>query len=209
MNSINEMAFEWNDGYGFYYVNGLNLSEELFHKLKSNNYTTTDFALEENEEVKSAVISFIQQKEGEEGIYRFFAKDLKEVDTFIDNKENKYLEGTTKGMNIGVYSLFKGEINNTEVAYVRCYCPSTDRMFFLGVEPTNTNAKDAIASLYQVPKLLSNNIKTISRQGEIFSTTFDEETTNKLKNNEFSLDDLKNYVSLSGDEYFKLMTYEY
>ena len=209
MNSINEMAFEWNDGYGFYYVNGLNLSEELFHKLKSNNYTTTDFALEENEEVKSAVISFIQQKEGEEGIYRFFAKDLKEVDTFIDNKENKYLEGTTKGMNIGVYSLFKGEINNTEVAYVRCYCPSTDRMFFLGVEPTNTNAKDAIASLYQVPKLLSNNIKTISRQGEIFSTTFDEETTNKLKNNEFSLEELKDYVSLSGDDYFKLMTYEY
>ena len=209
MNSINEMAFEWSDGYGFYYVNGLNLTEKLFNKLKSNNYTTTDFAQEVNEEIKSAVISFIQQKDGEEGVYRFFAKDLKEVDIFIDKKENKYLEGTTKGMNIGVYTLFKGVINNTEVAYVRCYCPSTDRMFFLGVEPSNTNAQDSIASLYQVPKLLKNNIVTISRQGEIFSTTFDENTTNKLKNNEFSLDELKDYVSLSGEEYFSKMTYEY
>ncbi len=209
MNSIEEKAFEWSDGYGFYYINGLNVSEELFNKLKSNTYTTTDFAEEQNEEVKSAVISFIQQKEGEEGIYRFFAKDLKEVDTFVDKKEKEYLEGTTNGMNIGVYTLFKGQINNTDVAYVRCYCPSTDRMFFLGVEPTNTNAKDAIASLYQVPKVLKNNIVTISRQGEIFSTTLDEKTTEKLKNNEFSLGELEDYVSLDGDTYFAKMTYEY
>jgi len=153
MNSINEMAFEWSDGYGFYYVNGLNLTEELFIKLKENNYSIEDFAKEPNEEVKSAVISFIQQRDGEEGVYRFFKENLKEVDTYIDKKEDKYLEGTTNGMNIGVYTLFKGEINNTEVAYVRCYCPSTDRMFFLGVEPINTNAQDSIASLYQVPKL--------------------------------------------------------
>jgi hypothetical protein len=159
--------------------------------------------------VKSAIISFIQQRDGEEGVYRFFQKNLLEVDVFVNKKEKVYLEGTTNGMNIGVYTLFKGKINGTSVAYVRCYCPSTDRMFFLGVKPNNTNAKDAIASLYQIPKILVNNIESISRQGEIFSTTFDKITTNKLKNKEFCNEELKNYVSLSGDDYFRLITYEY
>ena len=112
-------------------------------------------------------------------------------------------------MNIGVYTLFKGKIDNTEVAYIRCYCPSTDRMFFLGVEPNNINAKDAIASLYQIPRVLKDNIVSISRQGEIFSTTFDKDITEKLKNNKFSFSDLKDYVSLSGDEYFTKMEYEF
>jgi hypothetical protein len=209
LNSISEMAFKWNDDYGFYYVNGLNLSEELFIKLRENKYTILDFSQEKNEEVKSAVISFIQQRDGEEGVYRFFKENLTEVDTFIDKKESKYLEGTTNGMNIGVYTLFKGQINSTKVAYIRCYCPSTDRMFFLGVEPSNTNAKDSIASLYQVPKILKDNIISIARQGEIFSTTFDEKTTEKLKNNEFCLSELKDYVSLSGNEYFEKIEFEY
>ena len=209
LNSITEMAFSWNDGYGFYYVNGLNLKEELFNNLRNNTYTITDFAQEKNEEVKSAVISFIQQKNGEEGVYRFFKESLQEIDTYVDKKESVYLAGTTGSMNIGVYTLFKGQINNTDVAYVRCYCPSSDRMFFLGVEPSNTNAKDSIASLYQVPKILSDNIVSINRQGEIFSTVFDENTTKKLKNNEFSKKDLNNYVSLSGNEYFSKIRFEY
>ena len=74
MNSIEEKAFEWSDGYGFYYINGINVTEELFNKLKSNTYTTTDFAQEQDEEVKSAVISFFQHKEGEEGICGFLQK---------------------------------------------------------------------------------------------------------------------------------------
>ena len=30
-----------------------------------------------------------------------------EVDTFVHKKNEKYLEGTKKGMNIGVYTLFR------------------------------------------------------------------------------------------------------
>ena len=209
MNSIEEKAFEWSDGVGIYYVNGFELKEELFLKLKNNDYTLEEFVNEPNEEIKSAVIGFIQQRDGEFGIYNFFKNHLTETDSFVDKKQPHYLEGTTGGMNVGVYILHKGIINNTDVAYVQCYCPSTDRMFFLGVEPHHKSAKDAIASLYQVPELLKNNIKAIARQGEKFSTIFDEETTLKLKNNQYDLSELNNYVSLSGDEYFSKMTYEF
>ena len=156
--------------------------------------------------MKSAIIALMQERFGEEHVFRFFSKDLKEVDTYVDKKDEKYLEGTTKGMNVGVYTLFKGEINNESVAYVRCYCPSTDRMFFLGVDPKHNNAKDAIASLYRVPKQLKNNIKYIQRQGERFSTVFDEQGTNLLKKKKVNCSDT---VSISGDEYFQKITFEY
>lgn len=107
-------------------------------------------------------------------------------------------------MNIGVYTLFKGKIMNEEIAFVRCFCPSTDRMFFLGVEPIHTKAKDAIASLYRIPRKLKNQIKEINRQGERYSTTFHEGTDINLPK-----DDIKDLVSLSGDEYFDLIKYEF
>jgi hypothetical protein len=172
-------------------------------------YKLEDFLKETNEEIKSTVISMIQETEGDLGVYRFFSDALKEVDTYVDKKDGKYLEGTTKGMNVGVYTLFKGSLNGYDLAYVRCYCPSTDRIFFLGVDPENTNAKDAIGSLYQVPKILKKNIISISRQGEKFSTIFDKKTTEKLENGEFKEKDLRDYVSITGDEYFRLMTYEF
>lgn len=209
LNSIESKAFEWSDGYGFYFVNGMSLPEKIFNKLLKKELTSKEFFELDNEETKSAVIGFIQQKYGEAYLFDFLRENLQEIDTYVDKKENVYLEGTIESTNIGVYTLFKGNINNSEVAYVRCYCPSTDRMFFLGVEPNNTNAKDAIASLYQVPEILKDNIETICRQGEKFSTTFDDKTTEKLKNNQFSLEELNKYVSLPGEKYFQLMKFEY
>ena len=197
------------DGEMFYHVNGVSVTEELFKSLYDRKYTFEEFIKEPNEEIKSVVIAYIQSRDGDTGVYYFIKDYLKEVDTYVDKKSEEFLVGTTNGMNIGVYTLFKGEINNYNIAYVRCYCPSTDRMFFLGVHPSNNNAKDAIASLYRVPKALVNNIVSINRQGEKFSTEFDTETTRKLENKEFSEEDLKEYVSVSGDFYFEKMKYEF
>ena len=127
----------------------------------------------------------------------------------VDKKSDEHLKGTTGGMNIGVYTLFKGEINDTDVAYIRCYCPSTDRMFFLGVESNHDSAKEAIASLYRVPKKLAGKVEYIQRQGERFSTVFNDEGMKMLKNGDLSKNDMQNVVTISGDEYFAKMKYEY
>ena len=159
LNSIEDAAVQFKDGTKYYYIQGRNVSEELFTKLKEDKYTMEDFTKEEDEEIKSACVSFMQQSKGEDYIVSFFRDSLKEVNTFVDKKDERYLEGTTKGMNVGVYTLFKGQINNTDIAYVRCYCPSTDRMFFLGVNSEHNNAKDAISSLYRVPRKLKQQLK--------------------------------------------------
>ena len=207
LNSIEDAAVQFKDGTKYYYIQGRNISEELFTKLKEDKYTMEDFSKEEDEEIKSACVSFMQQSKGEDYIVSFFRDNLREVNTYVDKKDERYLEGTTKGMNVGVYTLFKGQINNTDIAYVRCYCPSTDRMFFLGVNSEHNNAKDAIASLYRVPRKLKQHITHINRQGERFSTNFTKDGLALLK----TLDkkDVEDLVSISGSEYFGKIKYEY
>lgn len=193
--------------YHLYFVHGVGINRDLFKKLVDKTYTFQDWIQESNEEVKSAILSFFEERWGSEYLYRFLSEFMKEIDTYTDKKADTYLEGTTKGMNIGVYTLYKGNVNDIEIAFVRCYCPSTDRMFFLSVDPINTNAKDAIASLYRVPNALMNDIKYIQRQGERFSTIFTDNGLKKLKS--LSKDELGDLVPLSGDEYFDKMRYEY
>ena len=110
-------------------------------------------------------------------------------------------------MNIGVYTLFKGGYGEVELAFVRCYCPSTDRMFFLSVDPENTNAKDAIASLYRIPRKLTGDIKYIQRQGERYSTVLTDNGNALLSN--MSKEEIADLVPVSGNDYFTKLTYEY
>lgn len=205
--SIEGASHEWGGAFRYYYVKGLRIDEKLFKKLQNKEYTFKDFISEKNEEIKSACIAFMEEKWGSAYIYDFFKEWIKEIDTYVDKKDKKYLAGTTGGMNIGVYTYFKGEIEETEIAFVRCYCPSTDRMFFLPVHPENKNAKDAIASLYRVPKKLKNEITSIQRQGEIFSTNFTEKGLIILK--QLSNLDIQDTVSIIGNKYFELLQYEF
>ena len=207
LHNLEEAAIRFKDGYEQHYIQGVFISHELFGKLSKEQYYFDDFIKEENEEIKAACMFFIREKFGENALYKLFDQNLKEVNTYIHKKDSTYLEGTTKGMNVGVYTLFKGQFGNTEIAYVRCYCPSTDRMFYLGVESSFIEAKDAIASLYRIPEKLQPHIKEIKRQGERFSTTFTEKGLNLL--NSISKEEAENLVSISGKEYFEKMTYEF
>lgn len=207
LHNINKASVEFSDKTKYYFVNGRNIPESTFIKLKEDKYTIEDFIKEQNEEIKSASIAYLQEVKGDDFLVTFFKENLKEIDTFVDKKDEKYLKGTTNGMNVGVYTLFKGEINNTNIAYVRCYCPSTDRMFFLGVSSEYNNAKDAIASLYRIPKKLKPYIQEINRQGERFSTCLTQEGKYLVKT--LPKKDIEDLISITGDEYFSKIKYEY
>ncbi len=194
---------KWNN----YYINGRNIPEQYFKSISEKTFTMDDFINETNEEYKSTCIAFMQEKYGDEYLVNFFRKNLNEIDTFTDKKESKHLIGTSGGMNIGVYTLFKGSINNADIAYVRCYCPSTDRMFFLGVDSVHSKAKDAIASLYRIPAKLKPHIKSISRQGERFSTILTEKGNEIL--NSMPQEQIEDVSGLNGKDYFNLIKYEF
>jgi hypothetical protein len=207
LHNIKKAAFEFSDKTCYYFINGRNIPEPTFIKLKEDKYTIQDFIKEQNEEIKSTSIAYLQEVKGDDFLVTFFKENLKEINTFVDKKDEKYLKGTTNGMNVGVYTLFKGEINNTNIAYVRCYCPSTDRMFFLGVSSEYNNAKDAIASLYRIPKKLKPYIQEINRQGERFSTCLTKKGKDLIKT--LPKNDIEDLISITGDEYFSKIKYEY
>lgn len=192
-----------------YFIHGVSISREMYEKLEADKYTFEEFTREDNEEVKAAALSFLEERFGGERVFRFISEYLTEKDTYKDDKYQnpEFLEGTTKSTTIGVYTFFKGRVGDIDLAYVRCYCPSTDRMFFLSVHPENTNAKDAIASLYRCPRLLVDHIQYINRQGERYSTIFNEKGTELM--HKMTKEQAEDLVSISGDKYFSLMRYEY
>jgi len=206
LHSIASPAIEW-IGYHQHYVKGRFVPEHHFYSILNKTFDMNDFINEKNEEYKSSCIAMMQEKHGDDYLIDFFRENLKEVDSFVDKKDEQFLEGTTRGMNVGVYTLFKGQINGEEIAYIRCYCPSTDRMFFLGVNEQCDNAKDAIASLYRIPSKLKDHIKYISRQGERFSTVLTDKGNEIL--NSLSQEDIQSTDCISGNKYFQLMKYEY
>lgn len=182
---------------GFYLLGEDIFSENLANRDKQDR--TSVFKIE-NEEIKAKVLDLDPE---------LLTDYLTKVDTYVDKKEEQYLAGTTKSMNIGVYDLFKGIINNVSVAFVRCYCPSTDRRFLLEVEDHYTNAKDAIASLCQVPKVLKDKINFIQRNGEVYHFDLDESDVEDINNGKYSEKELMDLVSLDGDTYFNKMRFEY
>jgi hypothetical protein len=191
---------------GLYFYSGYFLFvDEYFTEFKRNGAQSYDpssllTTSGVNEELKAKILDLDPT---------LITKHLNKIDSYKDTKPEQYLLGTTKSMNIGIYDLFKGQINRVDVAFVRCYCPSTDRMFLLEVEDKHTNAKDAIASLAQVPRVLKDKVLYIQRNGEVFHMATSNETREEINSGKYSQEELADLVSFTGEEYFSLMRAEY
>ena len=184
-------------------IGNLSVSEETLKAIDNGELTFNMWIGISNEEIKSAFAEYLNQQ-GK--LFDFFRDNLTEMDTFVNERQKgQYLEGTTGGSNIGVYTRFVGNINGADITYVRCYCPSTDRMSFLCTE-NKDNAKDSIASLCEIPLALKDEILEIYRQGEIFSFKLTEKGYDMIDKKKVNYDEK---VYLTGDEYFDKMCYEY
>ena len=188
---------------GLYLYSGFFLlGEDLFLNQLANrsSYDPTSVFQVPNEELKAKILDLAPD---------LMTDYLTKVDTYVDKKEEQYLAGTTRSMNIGVYDLFKGTINEVDVAFVRCYCPSTDRRFLLEVEDHHTNAKDAIASLCQVPSILKDKINFVQRNGEVYHFDIPESDVDDINNGKYTEEELADLVPLDGDTYFSKLRFEY
>lgn len=124
---------------------------------------------------------------------------LKKEDTYVHKEMNNASE---KAM---VYDLFGGTIMDVKVKYVRTYDASSDRQFFLAVDKKYKKAKNAIASLLQVPQDMIPHIKEIARQGEKYYISWKDIS---LDSKEFAKKSATEEVSLTGKQYFDLLAYE-
>ena len=79
------VVFGGSFSYSLYFIHGVAIDRKLYKKISNKEYTFEDFAKENNEEVKNAILSFFEEKFGSEYLFRFLSSNLKEVDTYIDN----------------------------------------------------------------------------------------------------------------------------
>lgn len=96
LHSVDDYAYKFLDGTGFYFFRGQSVEANLFKSLSEQKYTFEDFAHEKNEEIKSLVLAFYEEKFGSDFVFNFISQNLMEVDTFVHKKSEKYLEGTKK-----------------------------------------------------------------------------------------------------------------
>jgi hypothetical protein len=101
LHNIEESSIDWSYStdltkFDCFYINGRNVPSKYFESISNKTFSMDDFTKETNEEYKSSCIVLMQEKHGDEYLVNFFRQNLKEIDTFVDKKDDKYLEGTTK-----------------------------------------------------------------------------------------------------------------
>jgi hypothetical protein len=88
LHSLEGYAISFDDGYGLNYVNGKFLPENIFNEINGSKYLLETFLKESNEEIKSAAIEMMQLVHGDSFLVRFFGDNLKEIDSYVDKKED-------------------------------------------------------------------------------------------------------------------------
>lgn len=191
MHSVNGAAIEFMNGDKHYFINGVNVKEEMYSSLENDSFTLNEFAKLEDEELKAAIITFIRERFGSDKLADFFLEKLTVIDTYNHTENEPYI-------------LYKGNVNNVDIAFVQCTCPSSGRVFMLECEDTFTSAKDAIAGRLMLPKKLIPFLTEIRRQGEIINTSYTEEGMKMLES--LTAEDFNNVEHVPGETYFKLIS---
>ena len=111
LHSINDFAVYFKDGYGQHYVHGVYFSPELFKKcFIEKTIIPQEIISMQNAEQKAVLI--------QEFGYDFILSELK--DKIIIHND-------------GIYELFEFKIGNATVRAIKVICPSTKKIFILGV----------------------------------------------------------------------------
>lgn len=130
LHSFEGMALQFKDKSGFYYLNGRNIPKWVFEKYGNPDYFDL-FRNEENEGIKSGVISLIKEREGNEGLLKFLKAEL------IDEKKITHFESYTETLRLYktkekyTFLCDRNGINNQPYCWSEFTCPSTGATYLI------------------------------------------------------------------------------
>lgn len=137
--NVDGYAIEW-PNYGLYYVNGRKISKEVYDAVINKTYTLDDFINESNEDIKAAVISIIEEREGHEGLIKFLNASI--VDEQSINHTSGHSEIVRLWKTKESYS-FLSDINgdsNVPYAWLELKCPTSGSIYLIATSPHFTDA---------------------------------------------------------------------
>lgn len=133
MHSSTEMAIKWEDGTGFYFINGRHVLDNYFLMAQQGKVTKDTWLSESNEDVKAAWFEII----GSEGVMKVLGAE--QVDSNMTVHANGELEE---------HVLYKTPFILPEIgeklAWVKYICPSTGSTYLISCNPKWDNVKDAV-----------------------------------------------------------------
>lgn len=129
LHSDEKMALEWEDGKGEYYLNGVKFPEKLWKKITTRKMTLKNVMAIEDIDQRTQAMNYIP------------------VAQFLEHAGGKILDTCKKGdIEYKLYELPRGIF--TEVAYFAVYnCPSTDKLYMSGIEPTIGSKKSIVTAM--------------------------------------------------------------
>jgi hypothetical protein len=143
LHNCNGNAAEW--GHSFmpfdcYYVNGRNISTELFAKIDT--ITFNEFLKLENEEDKAAIITVKKERHGNSHVLSFLGAELVDEQEIVHetSKEVQRLYKTKKKFEWANDS--KGN-SNVQLAWNEMQCPSTGQTYLIETCPTFNNVVES------------------------------------------------------------------
>jgi hypothetical protein len=135
LHSTSGAAVKFRDGSAYHFINGRSIPSWIIEQKET--ITRDMFLREKNAEIKGAMYEVL----GQQGISDLLGAQV--VDTCIIHHANGEDERVEL---LKTRDRFE-EIGNVPFAWVKVICPSTGTRYLLGVEPTHTSAKSALASL--------------------------------------------------------------
>mgnify|MGYP001438152239 FL=1 len=141
LHNPNGMAIEWHDGWGLYFINGRCLPPWIWEKAAAGKITKSLFLKEKNTEIRGGIYAVMGQKKMSE-LFDLVVIDEADVDHFY-GKEHVILYQTR--------DKYK-EIGDVPFAWIKVQCPTTSTEYMIGVEPTETDAADALAKSFGLTK---------------------------------------------------------
>jgi len=123
LHSDKQMAMQWKDGTGEYFLNGVKFLEELWKEVVSGNMPFE----------KILAIQDIDQ--------RTQAMRYGDVNKFIEHSKGELLNESKRGNKL--YKIPKGEIFTEDAYYLIYSCPSTGKVYMSGVPKELVEQKDA------------------------------------------------------------------
>lgn len=138
----NESAIEY-EGENLFYINGRRVPDWVFEKYFSKTLTFNDFLNEENEDIKAAIITLIEENEGPEGVLNFL--NAQEIDKQTLVHKSGHIEEITLYKTKEKYSFLQDHngIMNQPYAWTRFVCPSTEQVYLIATSAAFDNALDS------------------------------------------------------------------
>jgi hypothetical protein len=134
---------EFEDGFGLHFVHGRHVENELFRNVQTIEGAAAEFKKQDNEEIKSLIITIVRENHGSQGVMDMLGAEL--VDEQVIEHKNGYKEKQRlfRTKETFPFAMDSKGGENAKLAWNEMICPSTGRPYLIETCPLFSSVVDS------------------------------------------------------------------